>query len=305
MGRRRKKQTTYYKYIGGAVSALACVATIVTTQLKESHVMEAQTQVEQTVATVTTAEPITHAAEAAGKAGKATKTRSRGYEIPAYLTDREEEIVEHHGFTLSYNSRHLLPNWVAWVLTPERLRGGEKRADNFQPDESIQRGPIATTYDYRGSGYDRGHMCPAADNKHSREAMNDCFLMSNMCPQTHDLNAGDWEQLESRCRSWARRYGELYIVAGPVIKKGGRYEKIGENRVSVPHQFYKVLLRMKSEKEAEAIGFIFNNNDDNKPLESYACSVDEVEALTGINFFSKLPKRVEQKAEATYDYRNW
>ena len=97
MGRKRKKQTTYYKYIGGAVSALACVATIVTTQLKESHVMEAQTQVEQTVAPVTTAEPIPHAAEAAGKAGKATKTRSKGYEIPAYLTDREEELPRKPG----------------------------------------------------------------------------------------------------------------------------------------------------------------------------------------------------------------
>lgn len=227
------------------------------------------------------------------------------YELPAYLTDRPEEIIRHTSFTVSYNNRHCQPNYVAWTLTAERANGRERRADNFQPDELQRRGTRVTTYDYRGSGYDRGHMCPAADNKHSRQAMNECFVMTNICPQTHRLNAGDWEELESRCRTWARRYGRLYIVCGPVLRKGERYETIGSAvRISVPRQFFKVILRYDGRK-AEAIGFVYNNNDDNRPMRSYATTVDDVERLTGINFFSKLPRDVERRAEAKMNLGAW
>ncbi len=231
-------------------------------------------------------------------------TRPTGIEIPAYLTDRPEEIVQHEGFTLSYNKAHLVPNWVAWVLTAERTRGTEKRSDNFQPDFDIKKGPIAYTEDYRGSGYDRGHMCPAADCKHNRQAMNDCFLMSNMCPQSHELNAGDWEALESRCRRWAVAYDSIFIVCGPIFDKDVIYESIGRNGVTVPQRFFKVILR-KTWDGAEAIGFIMNNTDEHRRLADYAVSVDEVEACTGINFFSKLDKNIERKAEAACNTRRW
>ncbi len=244
-------------------------------------------------------------ADSAAQPKPQDRTRAKGWEIPAYLTDRPEEIVQHESFTLSYNNKHLLPNWVAWVLTAERVKGTEKRADNFQPDTAIRRGPIATTYDYRASGYDRGHMCPAADCKHSRQAMNQCFLMSNMAPQTHALNAGDWADLEELCRRWATAYDSICIVCGPVLQKGARYEKIGENRVSVPRQFFKAVLRRDGEDAAEAIAFIFNNDEGKRPLSHYAVAVDSVESLTGINLFSKLPKHVEQRAEATFDISRW
>ncbi len=236
---------------------------------------------------------------------KAGQQRAKGIEIPAYLTDRDEEIVIHEGFTLSYNKKHLVPNWVAWVLKPERNNGPEKRANNFQPDLTIKKGPIAYDSDYRGSGYDRGHMCPSADNKHTREAMNQCFLFSNMCPQTHTLNAGDWAQLETLCRKWAVAYDSIYIVCGPIIEKGETYETIGENKVLVPKQFYKVILRWTGPNSAEAIGFIMNNDDSDLPIDSYAVTVDSVETRTGINFFSKLPKDVERRAEATFDCTKW
>ncbi len=231
--------------------------------------------------------------------------RAKGLEIPAYLTDRDEEIVIHEGFTLSYNKKHLVPNWVAWVLTPERNHGPLKRADDFQPDLSIVHGPIAQLSDYSHSGYDRGHMCPSADNKHSRDAMNQCFLLSNMCPQTHKLNAGDWEQLEKLCRNWAAAYDSIYIVCGPIIEKGETYNTIGTNKVTVPRQFYKVIMRWTGDNSAEAIGFIMNNDDSDRPISSYAVTVDSVEVRTGINFFSKFPKEVERKAEAKFDCSQW
>lgn len=232
--------------------------------------------------------------------------RAKGLEIPAYLTDRDEEIVCHEGFTLSYNKKHRLPNWVAWLLTAERTRGTEKRADNFQPDGSVQAGPVAEDCDYRSSGFDRGHMCPAADCKYSRKSMNDCFLLTNICPQAHGLNAGDWKVLETKTRQWVLRYDSIYVVCGPVIQKGHEYAKIGKNKVTVPEKFYKVLLRFTAPGQAQAIGFIYDNGEDKDcTLESYAVTVDSVEALTGINFFSKLDKRVERKAESRFDMKYW
>lgn len=232
--------------------------------------------------------------------------RAKGIEIPAYLTDRDEEIVQHDGFTLSYNKKHRLPNWVAWLLTRERTQGTEKRADNFQPDASVKQGPVAEDTDYRRSGYDRGHMCPAADCKHSRQSMNDCFLLTNICPQTHSLNAGDWKELETATRRWAQRYDSIYVVCGPVIEKGFEYGHIGANKVTVPARFYKVLLRFTAPGEAQAIGFIYDNLEKvDSPMQSYAVTVDSVEALTGINFFSKLDKNVERKAESRFDWKYW
>lgn len=233
------------------------------------------------------------------------RPRAKGLEIPAYLTDREEEILQHEGFTLSYNRTHLIPNWVAWVLTAERTRGTESRAENFQPDPTIRRGPTPQLADYRRSGYDRGHMCPAADCKHSREAMNACFYLSNMCPQTHALNAGDWQELETRCRRWAVAYDSILIACGPVLEKGVRYTRIGGNRISVPREFFKVVLRFTPEGGAEAIGFLFPNDDTKRPLARYTVTVDSVEARTGINFFSKLPRALERKVEAECHISRW
>ncbi|MBR2946348.1 MAG: DNA/RNA non-specific endonuclease [Bacteroidaceae bacterium] len=240
--------------------------------------------------------------EAPKREGKPAKTDN--LLLPSYLTDRNEEIVRHEGFVLSYNSRHLLPNWVSWLLTRERTKGKEKRADNFQPDTDIRKGPIAEDSDYRGSGFDRGHMCPSADCKHSRESQNQCFLLSNICPQTHALNAGDWKELEELTRDWAQRYDSIYVVCGPVIEHDKEYKTIGENGVTVPERYFKVLWRNTSDA-AVCIGFIFENGSQNKPLSAYALSVDDVEKETGINFFSKFPKHIECKAESSVDVSQW
>lgn len=283
-----------------------CVVVSVAWRMQSAQAASAETvQTSGNVceSTATSRQPKTTKTDAKGKEAKRV-TRAKGIEIPAYLTDRREEIVQHEGFTLSYNNQHLIPNWVAWVLTAERTRGTEKRADNFQPDASVKAGPVAEDSDYRRSGYDRGHMCPAADCKHSRQAQNDCFLLSNICPQLHAHNAGDWEVLERKCRQWAVAYDSIFIVCGPVLQKGETYPTIGKNKVTVPAQYYKVVLRLTVDG-AEAIGFIMNNTDETHPLAYYATTVDEVELLTGINFFSKLDRRTERKAEATFDVTRW
>ena len=213
-----------------------------------------------------------------------------------------EQILERTGYVASYNKATLLPNWVAWHLTAERTEGSAKRSGvDFAEDTEVPE-PRATDWDYYNSGYDRGHMCPAADNKWSKKAMEESFLFTNMCPQNGNLNRGDWNEMEMACRKWAKKYGDLYIVCGPILYKG-KHKTIGKNKVVVPEAFFKVVLRTGD--NPQAIGFIYKNTSGNRPKDSYVNTVDEVERITGIDFFPSLPDDVEKKVEAECDLGLW
>ena len=213
-----------------------------------------------------------------------------------------EQILKRTGNVASYNKTTLLPNWVAWHLTAERTEGSAKRSGvDFAEDTEVPE-PRATDWDYYNSGYDRGHMCPAADNKWSKKAMEESFLFTNMCPQNGNLNRGDWNEMEMACRKWAKKYGDLYIVCGPILYKG-KHKTIGKNKVVVPEAFFKVVLRTGD--DPQAIGFIYKNTSGNRPKDSYVNTVDEVERITGIDFFPSLPDNVEKNVEATADIANW
>lgn len=213
-----------------------------------------------------------------------------------------EQILKRTGYVASYNKTTLLPNWVAWHLTAERTEGSAKRSSvDFAEDTEVPE-PRATDWDYYNSGYDRGHMCPAADNKWSKKAMEESFLFTNMCPQNGNLNRGDWNEMEMACRKWAKKYGDLYIVCGPILYKG-KHKTIGKNKVVVPEAFFKVVLRTGD--DPQAIGFIYKNTSGNRPKDSYVNTVDEVERITGIDFFSSLPDDVEKKVEAECDLGLW
>lgn len=213
-----------------------------------------------------------------------------------------EQILKRTGYVASYNKTTLLPNWVAWHLTAERTEGSAKRSGvDFAEDTEVPE-PRATDWDYYNSGYDRGHMCPAADNKWSKKAMEESFLFTNMCPQNGNLNRGDWNEMEMACRKWAKKYGDLYIVCGPILYKG-KHKTIGKNKVVVPEAFFKAVLRTGD--NPQAIGFIYKNTSGNRPKDSYVNTVDEVERITGIDFFPSLPDDVEKKVEAECDLGLW
>ena len=223
-------------------------------------------------------------------------------ERPAALADRAEQLLERRGYSLSYNKDLRLPNWVAWELTAGHVTGPHKRNGvNYQEDGDMPR-PRATHPDYYSSGYDRGHMCPSGDNKWDAEAQRQSFLLTNMCPQAHSLNAGDWNELEQKCRTWARRYGSVYIVCGPILYNR-RHKTIGRNRVTVPEAFFKVVLRM--EPQPAAIGFVYKNDDGNRPMGDYINTVDQVERITGIDFFAALPDSLERRVEAASSLSEW
>lgn len=210
--------------------------------------------------------------------------------------------LERAAYRLSYNPATRLPVWVAWHLTAEHTDGPYSRKGiKFAEDEDVPV-PRATNMDYVNSGYDRGHICPSGDNKWSEEAQLQSFLYTNCCPQLHNLNAGDWNELEGKCRKWAQQYGGVYIVSGPLLLNK-KHKTIGKNKVVVPEAFFKVVLCM--EGEPKAIGFIYRNEANNKTMSSYVNTVDDVERLTGLDFFSALPDEVEREVEAKADLADW
>jgi endonuclease G len=218
------------------------------------------------------------------------------------LTSNAAEVLTYTGFALKYSEQYEQAEWVAYQLTDEEVRGQYDRSDDFRVDPKVQTGS-AEPDDYRGSGFDRGHLAPAGDMKWSSAAMSESFLMSNMSPQNAGFNRGIWRKLEEQVREWAEEDTELFVVTGPVLTDGP-YEQIGANGVAVPKRFYKVLLDYR-EPELKAIGFVLPNASSSLPLSVFAVSVDEVEDLTGLNFFAALPDAVEERLESRFDLLLW
>lgn len=211
------------------------------------------------------------------------------------------QIIRHKGYTLSYNNEWRLPNWVGYVLTTEETHGTVERSDWFDEDPQVK-GVKVRYADYTHSGYDRGHMAPAADMKWDKQAMVESFYMSNICPQVHALNAGAWSTLESRARQWARRDSAIVIVCGPIVAHD--HMTIGDNRVAVPGQFYKVIASPYGDNP-QGIAFIMPNEDIDAPLHTYAVTIDSVEAVTGIDFLYNLPDSLENYVEQNLDLVSW
>jgi endonuclease G, mitochondrial len=214
------------------------------------------------------------------------------------------EIIHHKYFSLSYNEEHEQAEWVAYELDKESLiQPNVERSGNFRPDPKVKKAS-ASDRDYRGTGYDRGHMVPAGDRAFSDEAMSETFYMSNMSPQIRNFNGGIWRELEENVRDWAYQNKHLYVISGPVLTEPIR-ERIGPNEVSVPDKYFKVILDY-TEPEAKAIAFLMSNEISYQPLEKYAVTIDDVEAATGIDFFNNLlDDQTEEVLESQTDLRKW
>ena len=204
-------------------------------------------------------------------------------------------------YCLSYNIDTRCPNWVAWKLTTEHVDGEWGRSNDYREDNCVP-APRATNDDYRGTSWSRGHMCPAGDCKWDANAMSETFLLSNMCPQDINLNSGLWNKIEMDCRKWARKFGLVYIICGPLLYKK-EHETIGQNKVVVPEAFFKVILCLQD--KPKAIGFVVKNNAGAKKKDQYVNTVDEVERITGYDFFPALPDSVEEKVEAYSNINDW
>jgi endonuclease G, mitochondrial len=238
-----------------------------------------------------------------------------GYTVPASTEDPDTrfflptgsrgKIIHHSFYSMSYFEKYEIPEWVAYELTKKNLVAKNvERTDWFNEDLSVPTGS-ATYYDYSGSGFDRGHMVPAADMAFSREAMEESFLMSNMVPKVPAFNNGIWRELEENVRDWAYKNKRLYIVSGPVLSKGIS-RKIGKkNRIGVPNYLFKAILDLE-DPELKSIAFIIENQLSTRRLSTYAVSIDSLEALTGLDLFAELMSVEQQKTlESGFNLNQW
>lgn len=223
------------------------------------------------------------------------------YALPQLLDTIPNQIIKKYSYTLSYNRDTKLPNWVVWHLTAAHTDGPWPRCKLFYEDEEVPQ-PRVTIDDYRGSGWTRGHMCPAGDNKWDEKAMYDTFSLINICPQNENLNNGLWNSIENDCRKWARKYGDIYIVCGPVFMNR-EHETIGANNVVVPEAFFKVVLCLTG--TPKGFGFVVRNTDDTKKKDLNYNSIDDIERITNIDFFPALPDKIEDIVESQCNIKDW
>lgn len=225
---------------------------------------------------------------------------AQSLEIP-FVTN-PDAVVEKEYYTLQYNEIFEQADWVAYELTREELEGSVARKDAFRSDPDVAT-ESAGLKDYKGSGYDRGHLAPAADMKMTAQSMKDSFFMSNMSPQNPSLNRGIWKELEGDVREWAMEFGAVYVVTGPILTEDS-YPVIGPNEVAVPDYYFKVILDY-SEPELKGIAFVLPNKRREGALAEFALTIDEAEEATGLDFFPLLADDIESVLEANLDISLW
>lgn len=236
-----------------------------------------------------------------GNAAAATGAPSGNLEKVVTAPGLDEQIIDYKGMTVSFNPSLHIPNWTAWELTADETRGDVKRSDKFVADTRVAGCPASS--DYSRSGYDRGHMAPAGDMKWDPEAMAETFYLTNICPQDHSLNSRAWKKLEEKCRDWARIDSAIIIVCGPVLSQPP-VDYIGKSRVAVPAAFFKVILSPHA-NPPRGIGFIMPNSYVKGGMQTCAVSIDEVERVTGHDFFSELPDDIENDVESRCQFHFW
>ncbi len=203
-------------------------------------------------------------------------------------------IVKHEFYSLSYSEPHEQAEWVAYELKKDHLTNDERERPYFIEDPKVK-SKSADWRNYRGSGYDRGHLVPAGDRRFSEYAYNETFYTSNISPQDSDFNAGIWNRLEQQVRYWCKTYGDLIIITGGVLEVG--LDEIGDEDVDVPKAFYKIVLKNKGDR-SEVIAFLIPAKETDQPLNQFVVTIDALEEKTGIDFFQKQPKAWQENIES-------
>lgn len=216
-------------------------------------------------------------------------------------TSTTHQVIKHSYFTLSYNEEAEQAEWLAYQLKKDYVKNNNFKRPFFIVDPKVKTGS-ADWRNYKKSGYDKGHLCPAGDMEFEENAYNDTFFTSNISPQDHEFNAGIWNRLEQKVRYWASRYDGVYVVTGGILNKTSK--TIGTQKVVVPEYFYKIILD-DSNGNYKMIAFLIPNKGSDKPLYTYVVSVDSIENLTGIDFFPKLDDELESSLEKRTDYKSW
>ena len=221
----------------------------------------------------------------------------------AWPTSNKMDLMEisHSAFSLGYSEEHEQAAWVSYLLSRLHQKNSFERRNNFKEDPLLPTGS-ASSADYTNSGYDRGHLAPAGDLDFRKEALAESFYMSNVSPQHPSFNRGGWRVLEEQVRLWASREDSLLLVTGPVLQPG--LKRIGENKVSIPNYFFKIILDARP-PEIKMIGFLMPNRSIRKNLVDYVVPLDSIEEISGLDFFPQMPDILEDSLENSVQQENW
>lgn len=211
------------------------------------------------------------------------------------------EIVRHNHFMLSYSEPHEQAEWVAYTLKKSHLTYDDRERPYFVEDPKV-RTKSADWRNYRGSGYDRGHLCPAGDRRFSEYAYNETFYTSNISPQDKDFNAGIWNRLEQKVRQWCKQYGDLVVITGGVLEEG--LDEIGDEDVDVPMAFYKIVVRPEG-NTPKVLAFLMPAQESEEPLEDFLVPIDALEERTGIDFFENQSEEWQANLEREVYKAGW
>ncbi len=237
-------------------------------------------------------------------------------EVGLPLVNPGEELIKHAAYTLSFSPKYKQARWVAHIITPDIVKGVITRTNDFRVDSLVRSGTAIESdyfiktpkpdgsFSYESFGYDRGHLAPSADFRWSKKALSESYFYSNISPQLADFNRGGWGDLEDAVRGYIFRNTttQLYVVTGPFLEEGLPVIEKGIHKLPVPKKYFKVLLDVNNKR---AIGFIMPNESISRPLKTYAVSVDSVEKVTGLDFFSKLPMALQSIVESSQDTKEW
>lgn len=228
-------------------------------------------------------------------------TDSFSSEFKLLPTSTSGMIIRHRFYTLSYREDHEQAEWVAYELKKDQLSDNEYERPYFKEDKEVPSGS-ADWKNYKNSGFDKGHLCPAGDRRFSSDAYVETFLTSNISPQNHEFNRGIWNYLEQKARVWANKYDGIYIITGGILNED--LPVIGYQNISVPDQFFKIIFD-PTDENLRVIAFVIPNKSISDSYFNYVVNVDHIEELTGIDFFSQLPDSIEAELEARIDLKSW
>lgn len=230
---------------------------------------------------------------------KNVSTSSKPEPVPYNLT---LEKLKHGCFTIGYDLSKRHAAYVTYVITPEKLNGEAKRKNNFKPDPLLPEQFSAQDEDYYKSGFDRGHLCPAADMKESQSCMDKSFYYSNMSPQKAGFNRGIWKKLEAQVREWCLNSDSIRVFTGPIFSKSDT--TLGTNKVTIPKRYYKTILRYHGSIK-DMIGFVLNNESSKNDLSTFIYSVDSIENLINLDLYSSLSDEEEGDLEKSISQTAW
>ena len=222
-----------------------------------------------------------------------------------------DNFLEHTAYFFEYSEEHEQPKWVTHMITPEVEDLGSGRTNDFRVDSLVTTGTAEQTdyfnyypdrkegEQYDGFGYDRGHLAPSADFRWYGKAVSESYYYSNMSPQHPDLNREKWSELKSMLRGYVIRNSvPLVIITAPVLTDDLPKIKQSPNGVSIPEFYLKIAYDPTNNR---AIGFLMANKELTKPLDMYTITVDDLEKLTGYDYFPNI----DQSVEASYDVKEW